>query len=239
MPMSESTGSLMTWAAPTFMTVALFMHIAGGSVGLVSGFTAVLARKGETVHRVAGTLFFVGMLAMGAFASVIAGLKGQTGNLVGGVSTVYFVATAWMTVKRPEGVTGKFEVFACLFAATIAALSIWKGLQPGVDANGLPNMISAVFGSIVAIGALGDLKVILQRGIAGAGRISRHLWRMCWALFIASGSFFLSQMEIVFPGTTGPWIWIAAFAPFAFLLFWIVRVRIGRAFKGEPAAAAV
>jgi len=232
--MSMSETSLMMWAAPTFMTVALFMHIAGGSVSLVSGFTAVLARKGETIHRVAGTFFFIAMMVMGSFAAIVAGLKDQTGNFVGGVSTVYFVATAWMTVKRPEGRSGKFEVFAFIVAATIASLSIWKGLQPGRDAAGLPNMISAIFGSVVAIAAIGDLKVILQRGVAGAGRISRHLWRMCFALFVASGSFFLSQMEIVFPGTRGPWIWFAAFAPLVLLVFWLIRVRIGRAFKSAP-----
>jgi len=236
MPMSESALGVV-FAAPTFMTVALFLHIAGGSVGLASGFTAVLVRKGETAHRVVGTAFFVAMLTMGTFAAVIAALKGQTGNFVGGVSTVYFVATAWMTVRRAEGAVGRFEVFAFLVAAVIAVLSILKGLQPGVDATGLPNAISAVFGSVVAIAAIGDLKVLLQRGVSGAGRISRHLWRMCFALFVASGSFFLSQMEVVFPGSAGPWIWLPAFAPFGFLVFWLVRVRIGRAFKSVPAAA--
>lgn len=237
MPVSEFTGSMMMWAAPTLLTVSLFLHIAGGSVGLASGFTAVLARKGETVHRAAGTLFFAAMLVMGTFAAVVAGLKGQTGNFVGGVSTVYFVATAWMTVRRRDGVAGRFEVFAFLVAATIASLSIWKGLQPGVDAAGVPNTISAVFGSVVALAALCDLKVILQRGISGAGRISRHLWRMCFALFIAAGSFFLSQMEIVFPGTRGAWIWVPALAPLVLLAFWMIRVRVGRAFKSAPAAA--
>lgn len=237
MPLPDFNGSMMTWAAPTLLSVALFLHIAGGSLGLASGFTAVLARKGDTVHRVAGTLFFVAMLVMGTFAAVVAALRDQTGNFVGGVSTVYFVATAWMTVRRPEGVSGRFELFAFLAGATIASLSIWKGLQPGVDAAGLPNTISAIFGSVVAIAALGDLKVILQRGIAGAGRISRHLWRMCFALFVASGSFFLSQMEIVFPGTRGPWIWIPGLAPLVLLAFWMIRVRIGRAFKSAPAAA--
>jgi len=88
----------------------------------------------------------------------------------------------------------------------------------------------------VAVGALGDLKMVLQRGLRGAGRISRHLWRMCWALFIASGSFFLSQMTIMFPGSGGPWIWFAAFAPLVLLFFWLIRVRIGRAFKSAPLA---
>lgn len=236
--LATETTEFMVWAAPTFMTVVLFLHIAGGSLGLVGGFTAVLARKGETVHRVAGTLFFVAMLTMGAAAAVLAAIKGQNGNFAGGVSTVYFVATAWLTVKRPEGAAGGWEVLAGLVAAVIASLSIFKGLEPGVDSAGVPNQVSLVFGAIVGIGALGDLKTVLQRGLVGPARISRHLWRMCFALFTASGSFFLSQMEIMFPGASGPWIWFAAFAPLALMVFWLIRVRISRDFKPSPAEAA-
>ena len=235
--LATETTEFMVWATPSFMTIALFMHIAGGSVGLVSGFTAVLARKGETVHRIAGSFFFIAMLAMGTFAALLAGLKDQTGNLVGGVTTVYLVSTAWLAVKRPEGRIGRVELVAFLVATVVAALSIAKGVQPGVDSTGLPNTVSLVFGLVIALAALCDLKVLLQRGVSSAGRISRHLWRMCLALFVASGSFFFSQMEIMFPGTTGPWIWAAGLAPFGFLIFWMIRVRIGRAFKSATPSA--
>ena len=39
---------------------------------------------------------------------------------------------------------------------------------------------------------------MLARGVEGAHRIARHLWRMCYALWIATMSFFLGQ-PAVFP----------------------------------------
>jgi hypothetical protein len=37
----------------------------------------------------------------------------------------------------------------------------------------------------------GDARMLARGGVLGAKRIARHLWRMCFGLFIAAGSFFL------------------------------------------------
>ncbi len=42
----------------------LILHIGGGTVGMISGAAALLARKGGRWHRVAGTTFFASMLIM-------------------------------------------------------------------------------------------------------------------------------------------------------------------------------
>ncbi|MFT5674548.1 MAG: purine-cytosine permease-like protein [Paraglaciecola sp.] len=42
------------------------------------------------------------------------------------------------------------------------------------------------------------MKMIFQGGIEGAPRMTRHIWRMCFALLLATVSFFLRQMQ-VFP----------------------------------------
>ena len=50
----------------------LFLHIAGGTLGIISGAVALLSRKGGRMHRLAGTVFLVSMLTMatiGAAAS--------------------------------------------------------------------------------------------------------------------------------------------------------------------------
>ena len=39
----------------------LFLHIAGGAVGMVSGMVALFAPKGGRVHRLSGNLLFVSM----------------------------------------------------------------------------------------------------------------------------------------------------------------------------------
>lgn len=234
--MTVSASEVLVFTTPTLMTVALFLHIAGGAFGIAAGYTALAVRKGATAHRAAGTVFFVAMLLMAGFASMLGAARGQTGNAIAGAFTVYLVATAWLAVRRPEGRVGRLEVFGFLFVSAVAAVSLLAPAEPQPDSDA-PAGAVVVFGLVALLAALADLKVILQRGVSGAARISRHLWRMCAALFVATGSFFLGQMDVIPASLQGPHLWVLALAPLVLMVFWLIRVRIGRAFKAAPAAA--
>jgi hypothetical protein len=72
----------------------------------------------------------------------------------------------------------------------------------------------------------GDIRMLLRRGISGTQRIARHLWRMCFALFIAAASIFLARQQ-VFPDLlrrTGVLMGLS-FLPLALMIFWLIRVR--------------
>jgi hypothetical protein len=50
---------------------------------------------------------------------------------------------------------------------------------------------------------------------------------MCFALFVATGSFFLGQMKFVpEPVRIVPLLLVLAFAPILFLFYWTWRVRV-------------
>jgi hypothetical protein len=75
---------------------------------------------------------------------------------------------------------------------------------------------------------------LVRGGISGAPRIARHLWRMCFALFVAASSIFLARQHI-FPAvlrTTGV-LFLLSFFPLMVMIFWLVRVRFTKAFKGS------
>jgi hypothetical protein len=82
-----------------------------------------------------------------------------------------------------------------------------------------------LFVIIGTLATVGDLRLLLRRGIAGRARLARHLWRMCAALFIAAGSLFLGQQQ-VFPASLrgSPWLFVPELAILALLLFWLCRV---------------
>jgi membrane protein DedA with SNARE-associated domain len=62
---------------------------------------------------------------------------------------------------------------------------------------------------------------------------------MCFALFVASGSFFLGQAdEIPEPLRSYPLLAIPAFLPLVVLLYWLWRVRRRRRSGGVVAASA-
>lgn len=222
------------------MNAITWVHIAGGLTALLSGAVAVTARKGGDIHISTGTWFFVSMLVLGVTASILGPLKTPPDSPIGGVMVCYFVATAWMAARRRSGTPGRFEKVACAIVLLIASLMIARGfmlaLDPAAQVSEPPGP-----GALFAIGAfcllagLGDLRWIICGKLSATQRISRHLWRMCFALFIATGSFFLGQQDVLPQAVRGsPVLFVLAFAPFALMLFWLVRVRFSKTLSPQP-----
>jgi len=203
------------------------IHIAAGIVALLAGGVAGAVRKGGPLHALAGTWFFGSMLVLGVTASILERLKEQPETGIGGILICYFVATSWVTARRRDGTVGKFEIIACAVALGTAVTLAWFALTGGTTPAGRGPLFAVATVCLLA-GAL-DLKAILQGKLSPTQRISRHLWRMCFAFFIATGSFFLGQQDVLPAALRGSPILLAlAFAPFALMLFWLVRLRFTR-----------
>ena len=214
----------------------LFIHICAGTIGLLSGAAALFFRKGSVRHITAGKVLVISMLILGVSATLLAYLKQDWANILGGPTTIYFVATAWMTLRRKEGETGRFEIVAFLvalagFSVNLAAVFQAENREMLVEA-GLPTGLPYIFAALWAVAAAGDLRLILRGGISGAKRIARHLWRMCFAVFVATGSLFLGQMQ-VFPEFIRETIilFVLAFAPLILMIFWLSRVLFTKWYK--------
>lgn len=205
----------------------LMFHIGTGTIGLLTGSAAMFLRKGSDRHRLAGKLFVVAMLCMAASGSIMAFLLTEWTNVIGGLTTIYFVLTAWMTLRRPPGEAGLFEKMALIYAVAIITGNVFFALQTEPHANDVGATASLVFAGLMTISAGGDLRLILRGGIAGAQRILRHLWRMCYAVFIAAASLFLGQMQ-VFPAVIREThlLFAVPFIPLVVMIFWLLRVRL-------------
>ncbi len=206
------------------------IHIAAGVLALLAGTVAVIARKGGPLHARAGTWFFGSMLVLGVTASILEPFRSPPGSPVGGMMVCYFVVTSWVAARRRDGATGKFEIAACAAALGMGALMIWGGLTGATTPAG-PGPVFAL-GGLCLLAGLGDLNAVLRRKLGPAQRISRHLWRMCFAFFIATGSFFLGQQDVFPEAVRGsPILFVLAFAPFAIMAFWLVRLRFAKALR--------
>jgi hypothetical protein len=221
-------------AAPLWMRLAadalLHLHIGGGAVGLVSGTAALVLRKGGRAHRLAGDVFLASMLIMAGIGASVAPFLPERVSILGGLMTFYLVATAWLTVWRPAGTVGRLD--AAALAASIglvvltAALGGMAATDPTGTLDGQPWQAFVLFGVMAPLAAIGDLRLLLRRGIAGAQRIARHLWRMCTALFIAAASYFLGQPDFVPEPMRGTaWVFVAPLATLLVMGYWLVRVR--------------
>jgi hypothetical protein len=210
------------------MNVLVWIHIAGGMTALASGVLAAAVRKGGRTHGSAGTWFAASMLVLGITASILEPFRTPPGSPVGGIIVCYFVATGWVAARRSDGRPGRFEKIACVFALAGAALVTWGGFTGATTPAGSGPIFA--FAALCLLAGLGDLNFILRGRLSAAQRLSRHLWRMCLAFFIATGSFFLGQQDVMPEAVRGsPLLFLPAFAPFAVMLFWLVRVRFPKA----------
>ena len=211
----------------------LVLHICGGVIGVLSGAAAMLFRKGTQRHRVAGNVFFAAMLVMGFSAAYL-------GNVVGGLLACYLVATAWLTARRRGGETSIFDWTAFLFASVIGVLIMVHvvRLMTGAVAPkpGVPVGMIFFLGFVALLAAAGDLRMLVQ-GVSGTQRIVRHLWRMCFSFFIATGSFFLGQQQVFPKAWRGAAVWfIPALFPLAAMIYWLVRMALQTRVRNQTAA---
>ena len=222
------------------MNILMAIHIAAGLLALPSGAVAVAARKGGRLHRRAGNLFFAAMLVLGVTAAILEPFRTPPGSPIVGLFVLYFVATSWVAARRTDGRTGKFEMIACAVALGTAGLTAWAAISDEARTPVGTGPVFAVAGVCLLAGLL-DLNAVLRGRLTYAQRVARHLWRMCVAFFIATGSFFLGQQDVLPAALRGsPILFVLAFAPFAIMAFWLVRVRLRKPFTGarKPAPAA-
>jgi hypothetical protein len=202
------------------------IHIVAGALAMIFGAVALVARKGSGVHRRSGQWFVGSMLAMGITASAL-------GPIANGLMPAYFVVTALTTV-RPVAVWTRWVNIAALLVAVVIALgSMAKGVtafgSPGRALNGVPFFMLFFIGAIMAMAAAGDVRVIWSAPLRGGRRLARHLWRMCFALFVAAGSFFSIRARVARllpePFTTPMMRALPIALIFIAMFYWLWRVR--------------
>ena len=210
--------------------MVLPLHIAAGGLALVLGALALSVKKGGPPHRRTGLLFVCAMLVMGTTAAIL-------GNVVGGVMAIYFVGTALTTVRPASPWTRRLNAAALTIAIALALLSIVGGVNavnsPGLSPGGVPfrtiGVMSFFLAGVLLLAAAGDVRVMRSGVPRGGPRLARHLWRMCFALFIAAGSFFSIRERVATilpePFTTGPMRALPILLVFGAMFYWLWRVR--------------
>ena len=226
--------TLATATGLAFLVLAF--HFAMGLIAIVTGAVAMAARKGGMWHRKSGVVFAYAMIALGITAWGIALYEGKPGASSGLLAS-YLVLTAYTTVRPLPVVTRRVDIALMLLALIIAVTGYRLGFialgMPGQEIGGAPAGMLFFLNTIIVLAVIGDFRVIRAGGIQGMRRLARHLWRMCFGLFIATGSFFLGQMRFI-PKSIRivPLIYVLAVGPLVLLLYWLWRVRLRKNLRG-------
>jgi hypothetical protein len=210
------------------MPEILFIHIVSASFALLGGYAALFARKGGVLHRRAGVLFVWAMMVMGFAASILA--SGEDGVLSGrglsGLIITYLVISAVATVRDPDTVPRWLQpglMVVGLGLGVLVTTSAILQVSNVIPRNGVP-VATLIYGAILLLAGLGDVRMHLRGPLRGSARITRHLWRMCFAMFNATGSFFLGQADEI-PKSLRIWpvLFLLAFLPLLAMLYYSAR----------------
>ena len=207
------------------MNPVLWIHIAGGSVAVLAGFVALSARKGTKVHVRFGRAFAVAMLVLGSTAAVLEPFREpEPGSVFGGLLVVYLIATAWGAARHRTAQARGIVRGGMVFMLACGVVFVASGLVAGAGVDG------KLFG-VPAAKLLGALPMcvfaawrdwrFLQVPVPTVDQWRlRHAWRMSLGMFVATGSFFLGQMDVLPEAVRGNWLFLPAFAPLIYLAWW-------------------
>jgi uncharacterized membrane protein len=210
------------------------VHIVAGGLAIILGGVALVASKGATLHRRSGLLFVYAMLTMGISGAILALRQSLTSpNVLGGVLSAYFVITALTTVRPVSAWTRRLNWAALLVVIALTLFEISLGFKalasPGGTLDGVPFFMPFFLATITTLAAAGDIRMMRSGMLRAAPRLSRHLWRMCFALFIAAGSFFSIRERVAKvlpqPFTTPAMRALPVALVFVAMFYWLWRVR--------------
>jgi hypothetical protein len=147
--------------------------------------------------------------------------------------TLYFAGTALTTVRPESRWTRLINVAGLLLAIGLALVDILGGVKafnsPRGSLDGVPFQMLFFLATILLLSAAGDVRIMRSGVPRGAPRLARHLWRMCFALFIAAGSFFSIRARVAkvlpYPFTTAPMRMLPILLVFTAMFYWLWRLR--------------
>lgn len=218
----------------TEIEAALMMiHGIVGTGIVISGIIALISTKGSNIHRKSGIFFAIALCVMAAVIITTAFLASHLVSTLGITFTAlacYLVLTSWATVRIPSATLGQFSYVAPVVAGSIGMIALYWGTMAAlgyeeVD-DDIPVAAYFVFSALAFLSACGDVATILKGGAVGAQRLARHLWRMCFALYLFTATLFTGPGSVVFPEQIrGSWVFmIPELSVLALSLYWLTRV---------------
>jgi uncharacterized membrane protein len=222
------------------LSLILPAHILAGMLALGSGYVALLVTKGLPLHRRSGMFFVYAMVTMslsGALMDVVKTASISV-NVVAGLMTFYFVTTGLLTVRPRDNSSRTIESAGIVLAIVVSLLAFGAGIA--MAARGRPEAApSFIFGLLGILGAAGDIRVLRAGGIEGPARLRRHLWRMCFAMWVAAASFFWGPPNRVPEVIRIPALQATAvLLPVGTMFYWLWRLRTRRASRHIVAVSA-
>ena len=209
--------------------VLLTIHIASGSVALLTAAIALITQKGGAKHIMAGRVYAAAMTLVFLTAVPLAILGSGIFLLLIAVFSFYLVFAGWRFARNYE-CKPHLADWAAIAAMGLTGLGMW-GYAIILAQDGNSQWITMIlFGFIALALSLADVRFYRAASVRGARRIARHLTNMM-AGTIAT----VTAVLVVNVDTNPVWLgWILPTLLITPLIVWW-NVRIARQGRNRPA----
>jgi uncharacterized membrane protein len=199
------------------------LHIASGSIALLAGLVAIVAKKGARLHRLSGKVYFYAMCGVAASAFYLSVYKHIPFLFNIGVMSFYFTYTGFRSVKNKKAIPGtmdKLVLFANLLASTV---QLYMGFSGG-------GVLPLFFGALGGFIGVQDAKIYFFKAQDAPVNkklwLIRHIGRMSGAYISTLTAFLVVNLRDV--PVHSYVVWIAPTIIGVPLIVMTVRRHIGR-----------
>lgn len=206
----------------TAYKVLLALHVAAGTVALITFWSAAIARKGSTLHRRIGQVFLIAMLGIVLTALPIAAKFLWEGRTAFGVFFAYLVVITFTAIWSGwRAIRSKRDLRSYLtpFYRALAWLNVGAGAIVFVIGLALPSVLLAVFCWIGILGGIGMLRQLRAPPAAQNWWLKEHYSAMIGSGIATHVAFLgLGLSRILRPFDIVPPQELAWFAPIVFAI---------------------
>ncbi len=178
---------------------ALILHIAGGTVSLLSGLVAILTLKGGKTHRGAGKIYFGGMTAVFIGALVLSIMKGNDFLLMVGFFSYYMTVRGYRILslkqlgkQKPAVLDWSITVVSGLFILSLIGWGIYVLITLG---SGM-GIVAIAFGGIGSTFLIADIRNFIYRPKEKMHWWFTHLGSMSGSYIAATTAFLVVNVQL-------------------------------------------
>ena len=177
----------------------LVLHIAGGTVSLLSGLVSILTLKGGKTHRAAGKIYFWGMTAVFVGALVLAIMKGNDFLLMVGFFSYYLTVRGYRILSLKQ--LGKqkpllLDWFITVVSGLFIVSLIGWGIYVLVRAHSGMGIVAIAFGGIGLTSLIADLKNFIRGPKEKMHWWFTHLGSMSGSYIAATTAFLVVNIHL-------------------------------------------
>jgi uncharacterized membrane protein len=218
------------------------IHFWIGCFALVCGAAAFISRKGGRIHCSAGTGFLAAMILLGLSGLWLSLAREILFTVFLSLIALHAVITGWAAARPPAGLARAVTLGSGTASSLIALGAAMGGAiaaaAPGGALNGLQPAAFHTLAAVSAVLSVFDWRYAFAPAPSRARRLTRHLGRMGFSLFLATGIFFFGNSHVLPAAVRQP---LLLSAPVLAVLAWTAvyairtRLRAGRGpIKSSP-----